>query len=172
MSFVLDSPCVRPQRSPKKMKTPLLIAIFIGVLAITGCNPVKSTAEADKAAAEFHALFDAEDFEQIFDTAHADFKASQPKKDTINFLRSVREKLGSVKSTNRTGWQANSMNMKTNVVLTFETEFENGQGVETFTYRVADGSAVLLGWHVNSNALIVTPTKGEQGSAHQSTTAP
>ena len=154
------------------MKTPFLTAIFIGVFLLTGCNPVKSTAEADKAAAEFHALFDAEDFEQIFDTAHADFKASQPKKDTINFLRSVREKLGSVKSTNRTGWQANSMNMKTNVVLTFETEFENGQGVETFTYRVADGSAVLLGWYVNSNALIVTPTKGEQGSAHQSTTAP
>ena len=147
------------------MKTPFLTAIFIGVFLLTGCNPVKSTAEADKAAAEFHKLFDAEDFEQIFDAAHSDFQASQPKEDTINFLRSVREKLGSVKSTNRTGWQANSMNLKTNVVLTFETEFENGQGVETFTYRIADGDAILLGWHVNSNALIVTPTKEEQGRA-------
>ena len=148
------------------MKTPLLIAIFVGALVLTCCNPVKSTAEADKAAAEFHALFDAEDFDQIFNTAHADFQASQPREDTINFLRSVRDKLGSVKSTNRTGWQANSINMKTNVVLTFRTEFENGQGVETFTYRVIDGSAILLGWHVNSNALIVTPTKGEQVGAN------
>jgi len=60
--------------------------------------------------------------------------------------------------------------MKTNVVLTFKTEFENGQGVETFTYRIADGSAILLGWHVNSNALIVTPAKGEQNAAGQSAT--
>lgn len=152
------------------MKTSFLTAIFIGVLVLTGCNPVKSTAEADKAAAKFHSLFDAEDFEQIFVTAHADFQASQPKEDTIHFLRSVREKLGSVKSTNRTGWLANSVNMKTNVVLTFETEFENGQGVETFTYRIADGSAILLGWHINSDALIVTPIKGEQAGAAQPAT--
>lgn len=154
------------------MKTPLLIATFVGSLFLTSCNPVKSTAEAEKAAAEFHTLFDAEDFEQIFDTAHADFKSSQPKVATINFLRSVREKLGPVKSTNRTGWQAKSFNMKTNVVLTFETEFENGRGVETFTYRIADGSAILLGWHVNSNALIVTQSKEEQAGDRQPATRP
>jgi hypothetical protein len=154
------------------MKTPQLIALFIGALILTSCNPVKSTAEADKAAAEFHALFDAEDYEKIFDAAHADFKASQPKVDTIDFLRSVREKLGTTKSTNRTRWQANSFNMKTNVVLTFETEFENGKGVETFTYRIADGSAVLLGWHVSSNALVVTKSKGEPGGAGQPAAAP
>lgn len=154
------------------MKTPLLIATFVVSLILTGCNPVKSTAEAGKAAAEFHALFDAENFEQIFDTAHADFKASKPKVDTINFLRLVREKLGPVKSTNRTGWQAKSFNLKTNVVLTFDTDFKNGRGVETFTYRIADGSATLLGWHVNSNALIVTPTEGEQVGADQPATAP
>ena len=117
---------------------------------------MKSTAEADKAASEFHGLYDVEDYDKIFDTAHADFKASKPKAEIISFVRSVREKLGKVKSSNRTGWQANSMNMKTNVVLTFSTEFENGKGEETFTYRIADGKATLLGWYVNSNDLILT----------------
>ena len=155
------------------MKTPLLIVILIGAFSLVGCNPVKGTAEADKAAAEFHALFDAEDYDQIFDTAHADFKASQPKVDTINFLQSIRDKLGPVRTTNRAGWQANSVNMKTNVVLTFDTEFENGRGVETFTYRIADGSASLLGWYVNSNALIVTKSKeGEQVGTEQPATRP
>lgn len=149
------------------MKTAFLTAMFIGALILSGCNPVKSTAVAEKAAVEFHALFDAEDFEKIFDTAHADFQASQPKEDTMSFLRSVRDKLGSIKSTNRTGWQANSFNLKTNVVLTFDTEFENGKAIETFTYRIADGNATLVGWYVNSNALVITTEKAEQDPALQ-----
>ena len=116
---------------------------------------MKSTAEADKAAADFHGLYDAEDYDKIFDTAHSDFKGLKPKAEVISFVRSVRDKLGKVKSSNRTGWQANSVNMKTNVVLTFSTEFMNGEGVETFTYRIEDGKAILLGWYVNSNDLIL-----------------
>ena len=147
------------------MKTIQLIAILIGSLVIASCNPLKSTAQADKAVREFHALFDANDYEKIFDAAHADFKAAQPKSDIIDFLRSVREKLGTIKTSNRTGWQANSLNMKTNVVLTFETEYENGKGIETFTYRIADGNATLYGWNVNSNALVVTNHIGEQDAS-------
>ena len=148
------------------MKTPLLSAVIISALILTSCNPVKSTAEADNAVVEFHALFDAEDYDKIFDTAHPDFKASQSQADTINFLRSVREKLGTIKSTNRIGWRVNSVNMKTNVVLTFETTFQNGKGVETFTYRISEGSASLLGWYVNSNALVVSQSE-EQADAGQ-----
>lgn len=143
------------------MKPSLLIAIFVSVFTLTGCNPVQSTSEADKAAAVFHDLYDDKEYEKIFEAAHSDFKASQSQANIVNFLRSVREKLGKVKSTSRNGWNINSVNMKTNVILTFETEFENGKGVETFTYRVNDGSALLLGWHVNSNALFMKQSKEE-----------
>lgn len=130
-----------------------IIWILAGAFLLASCNPVKSTAEADKAAAEFRSLYDGGDFERIFDDSHADFKAAQPRSETIDFLISIRDQLGAVKSTDRTGWQANSLNLKTNVVLTFSTEYENGTGVETFTYRIADGKAKLIGWFVNSNAL-------------------
>ncbi|HEY8960648.1 MAG TPA: DUF4019 domain-containing protein [Luteolibacter sp.] len=144
------------------MKALHKLLVFTPALVVAGCNPVKSTAEAEKAATEFHTLFDAEDYEKIYDSAHSDFKGSQPKAETLNFIRSVREKLGAVKSTTRTAWQANSYNLKTNVVLTYSTEFQHGNGIETFTYRVSDGTATLLGWHINSKDLIVTQTKAEQ----------
>ena len=140
--------------------------MLIGGLMLLNCNPAKSTAEADKAAAEFHSLYDAEDYDKIYDTAHADFKTAQPKVETVKFIRSVREVLGKVKSTTRTGWKANSMNMNTNVVLTFETEFEHGKGVETFTYRIENGSAVLLGWHINSlDYMVGKPPEGDRASS-------
>ena len=124
------------------MKVVFNTLAFATALLLASCNPVKSTAEAEKATAEFHARFDAEDYEKIYDSAHSDFKGSKPKTEIIDFMRSVREKLGPVKSATRTGWRANSYNLKTNVVLTYSTEFQNGSGVETFTYRISDGAYV------------------------------
>lgn len=140
------------------MQTLKLIPILLSIVFLGGCNPLKSTAEAEKAAVLFHTLYDDEDYDKIFDTAHADFKSAQPKVDTINFLKSVREQLGTIKTTNRTGWKANSFNLKTNVVLTYETEYQNGRGVETFTYRIANGGATLLGWHITSNDVVFPGT--------------
>jgi len=131
------------------MKTLIYITITIASIILTSCNSAKNTGEAEKAVKEFHVLFDAKEFEKIYNTAHADFKASQPKEHTIDFLRSLRENLGIVKSTKRTGWRVSSFDMKTNVILKFSTVFENAKGSETFTYRIVDGNAVLLGWNVN-----------------------
>ena len=133
-------------------------ALLLASMLLLGCNPVQSTAVAEIAVAEYHGLFDAQDFEKIYDTAHPDLKAGQPKEDLISFIKTVRGKLGTVKSADGTGWKASSYNFKTNVILTYLTQFEHGQGTETYTYRIADGKASLLGWHINSNALITNPS--------------
>jgi len=146
--------------------------ILVTALLLSGCNPLKNTAEAEKAVAEFHSRFDAEDFETIYATAHADFKAAQTKPKLIEFIRSVRDKLGKVKTAKRNGWQAKSHNLKTYVILTYSTEFEHGSGVEKFTYRIVDGRAVLLGWNINSRDLIVPVSKGKQNATDRTDTAP
>lgn len=135
-----------------------ITALLLSLLLLAGCNPIKSTAEAEKAASEFHALFNARNYEKIYDDAHPDFKATQPKADLVAFLRTIREKMGAVKSTTKTGWQASSVNLKTNANLAYSTQFENGKGSETFIYRIADGKASLIGWHVNSPVLISNPS--------------
>ena len=137
------------------MKLLQLASIIVGLLLFTGCNPIKSTAEGEKAVTGFHTLFDAENYDRIYDSAHPDFKASGPKAEAVDFIRSVRTKLGKIKASSRTSWRANSLNLKTNVVLTYATEYEHGKGVETFTYRIADGHASLVGWHINSRELVV-----------------
>ncbi|TDU72954.1 uncharacterized protein DUF3887 [Prosthecobacter fusiformis] len=132
-------------------------ATLLASILLIGCNPIKSTAEAEKAAVEFHGLFDSQDYEKIYDTSHPDLKAAQSKQELVAFIKAVREKLGTVKSSDRKGWKANSYNLKTTVVLSYATVFEHGQGTETFTYRIEDGKASLLGWHINSNALMSNP---------------
>ncbi|MDP4781017.1 MAG: DUF3887 domain-containing protein [Akkermansiaceae bacterium] len=152
------------------MKIIPLLALFLAAVILTGCNPIKDSALAEKEVPKFHALFDAEDFETIFDTGHPDFQAAQSKEDLIHFLTVVRGKVGAVKSTSKNGWQANSLNGKTNIVLTYKTVFENGDGTETFTYRVEGGKASLLGWHIDAPVILAaekTKIQEERASEEQ-----
>ena len=147
------------------MKKILILPLFLNILFLSSCNPVKSTSGAEAGVVEFHKQFDAGDFDKIFDTAHADFKASQPKEKVVEFLSAVHGKLGKVKSTRRVSWKVNSFNLKTNVILVYKTEFEKGSGVERFIFRIQDGKAGLYNWNVNSRELIVGPAKGKQKEA-------
>lgn len=132
------------------MKTMIMAAVS-SALVLAGCNPVKDTKAAEAAVTTFHSRWDAGDLEVIYDTSGPEFKAAGNKADALDFLKGVREKLGKVKTTRQTGWQANTFNMKTRIVLTHETVYENGKGTETFTYGVDGGNATLVGWHLRSN---------------------
>ena len=76
------------------MKLALIVFSILSVL-LFGCNPMKSTATAEAAVAEFHARFDAQDFETVYSEAHPEFQKSQPKEELISFISSVARKLGS-----------------------------------------------------------------------------
>jgi len=40
------------------------------------------------------------------------------------------------------------------ITITYKTEFEKGSGTETFTYAISSGTALLLGYRINSNDLL------------------
>ena len=67
------------------MKTASYILIALSSLFLAGCNPVKSSALADAAVVDFHVNFDTENYDKIFDDAHPDFKAAQPKAKVVEF---------------------------------------------------------------------------------------
>lgn len=45
--------------------------------------------------------------------------------------------------------------MKTTAVLTQNTEFERGKGVETFTFVVSGSSCTLQGYYINSQDMMI-----------------
>jgi hypothetical protein len=44
--------------------------------------------------------------------------------------------------------------MKASAVVTQNTEFEQGKGVETFTYVISGGSCTLQGYNINSQDMM------------------
>ena len=127
--------------------------MLAGFLLI-GCGSSKSKGTAEKAVVEFHHKLDNGDFGGIYAATHPDFKKASAEKDFVAVLAAVHRKLGNTVSADQAGWQINTINLQTNVMLSYKTQFADGDAVESFNYRIDGANALLLGYNINSQALI------------------
>jgi PBP1b-binding outer membrane lipoprotein LpoB len=135
---------------------PLLLAgVAVMALFLGGCSMAQDKSVAEGAVNDFHQRLDKGDFEGIYSAAHPDFKAASTKKDFVALLAAVHRKLGNFQSDEETNWNINSSNFTTTVVLVYKTKFDNGDGVETFTYRIQGDQALLYSYNINSPTLII-----------------
>ena len=85
------------------------------------------------------------------------------------FLTAVHRKLGLVTSTTNKGWEVNTnlsidAGSRTVVVMEQETRFDHGTGLETFSFFIEDGKALLVGYQINSRDLIIDLVTDEDGA--------
>ncbi|WP_028580876.1 hypothetical protein [Desulfogranum japonicum] len=139
--------------------TPTLLStsiILILSLFISSCsNFSEGKPKAEQALAEFYRNYNSPNFELIYDQAHEDFKKSTPRKEFLDFMMVVRQKLGEETESKNVGWKVNTHNLKTYVSLTQETTFQEGQAKESFLFRIQDEKAYLLNYNINSKDLIM-----------------
>ncbi len=132
-----------------------VLALCLGALFVFGCSAGEARSRAEEELVPtFHAQYDRNQFDAIYDGATDEFRKSTSKADYDQFMNAVRKKLGRVKSTSRQTWNVNVGTGGTRVVLTYDTEFENGKGSETFTFLQAGSEPKLLGYQINSNVLV------------------
>jgi hypothetical protein len=133
-----------------------LLAAFLACLLLASCrDTVEGKSLAEPQVAAFHEQLAAKRYEEIYSGAGEEFQKAAPKEKVTELFAAINRKLGKVKSTSTKTWNVRSMNLKTMVVLVMETEFEQGQATETFTFRVSDGKAVLLGYNINSLDMMI-----------------
>jgi hypothetical protein len=145
---------VHPERNSPLAKT-WLIAAFALILSACSAGADKSAAEAE--VRRFHQMFDAGRYAEIYRQAAPEFRQSSSEEVAVNFMRSIHERLGPVRSTAQQGWRVNLVSGGNIVILSYQTEFARARGVETFTYRVSGASAQLMGYHASSPVLTIAP---------------
>lgn len=123
-------------------------------LLVSACGMKENMEQADKEIERFHAYYDKQDYPAIWRTTSAEFRKITKQKEFEKLLVAVRAKLGAVKKAEQAGWQANTVNGISTVVINTKTAFEKGEGIETFTYVKQDSGLKLLGYNINSAALI------------------
>ncbi|MEQ1934374.1 MAG: hypothetical protein ABL962_10940 [Fimbriimonadaceae bacterium] len=133
-----------------------LLTLIVLILPLSSCKDMtKGKGMADAAIVDFHAKFNDAKYKEIYTASSADLKKASPEADFIKFVEAVHRKLGKHNKSTEAGWRVNTFNFKTTAVVTQNSEFELGKGVETFTYLIDGASCTLQGYHMNSQDMMM-----------------
>ncbi len=138
-------------------------ALAVALLAAAvACNPFAfwGDATAQRGAAEaaterFHLKLDLGQFDSIYQEADPDFRKAGAEKDANVLWRMVQRRFGTLQSDSLLNWNVSvTTNNGTVVRLVYYTTFSKEKATETFTWRIRDGKPALLGYNINSPALL------------------
>ena len=138
---------------PSRRWAGLAIALLIGTLLM--CAAPQDLTVAEEGVGRFHEQFSSGQFAAIY--AEADPALQEGgEAEFAEVMRRLREQYGDVRSSELTAskWQIGNVLLEdkpfsgTFVIMAYRTEFSSGPATETFTWRMTDGRAVLMGYVV------------------------
>lgn len=139
---------------PRTMKHWVMAAAALAVLA--GCSDTIHGVEfAEPAVARFREMMEARQFDRLYDSTGAEFKAATPRADGIALFAAVDRKLGKLRGARKISWNVNTNNGLTLVALVYESRYAEGEATETFTVKVSDGTGEIVGYNIQSLAMLV-----------------
>jgi Protein of unknown function (DUF4019) len=124
------------------------------VVSLCGCGAKQEIQTAEAAVGQFHEQLNAESYAQIYDASDAAMKNATPQDKFVALLDAIHRKLGWVKNSNRQTFFLNYGTNGKTVRLTYSTQFDNDRAAEEFIFRVDGKEAYLMGYHINSDALV------------------
>ena len=135
------------------MRRGLVAVVASGVLA--GCSAANDIPAAERGIAQFHQQLNAGAFDAIYSASGPEMKATTKQPELASFLAAVHRKLGDFQSGKTLGWNENIGTNGHFVAINYVATYARGVAQEGFAFRIDGGRAVLAGYHVNSNALIL-----------------
>lgn len=130
------------------------LAVVLFTMAVSACSMPGDTSIAEREVPRFHAALNAGQFSHLYDNGADELKKAATKNDFVKLLGAVNKKLGNVRGTEKQSWRINYHTSGTFAQLVYKTSYANGEATEQFVYRIKNDKAILVGYQINSNALI------------------
>lgn len=130
-----------------------VILAGLAALILTACNPMEVMDETEGAIAQFHDDWNAGNADAIWATTHREFREGPSQEEFRAAMAGFAQVLGDVESSERQGFDINTSNGVTTTVITMNTQFANGEGIEQFTYRDQGETQRLVYYYVESDLL-------------------
>jgi Protein of unknown function (DUF4019) len=142
------------RKIPATLSLPLMILTI--TVSMSSCGAYQDYKVGVDAVTDFHARLDAQQFAEIYAASDPDFKKSTKEIDFAALLGAVHRKLGNVKTAKFSNVNVNwSTDEGTLIHMEYDTAFEGGDASESFIWRAKKSGAMLYGYHIRSNALII-----------------
>jgi Protein of unknown function (DUF3887) len=137
----------------------LVFAMLGSTLLTTACascavGMVHGRKIGGAATEKFHRDWSNSDWDAIVHYCDPAMFENTPEPKLRKFFTAVHDKLGNEQSATEGGWRTNATTNGTFYMVSVNTHFDKGTGTETFTWKIIGDEAKLVGWHINSNALL------------------
>jgi hypothetical protein len=126
--------------------------LLAAAVALAGCSMGQDMSATDSAVADFHAKLNNGQFAAIAAAAGPELKNGST--DFPAFIEAIHTKLGTFRSTARMGFNDNINNGDHTFTAGYASVYSSGPATENFVYRLNGGKPVLIGYHVESAALL------------------
>jgi len=136
--------------------------VLLLALGLAACNPMENLEEATDQIDRFQTHFSFGEIDEMYKMVGREFRDTTSRDDFDEMVALISNRLGTVESTQRQSFNVNTTPMGTATVIVMQTDFEQGQGVETYTFRGNGQDMALIGWHVNSERLLITAQELER----------
>lgn len=120
------------------------------VLGLSGCGADEQATVADGEVDSFHKLWNAGEFEAVYDDAHVNFRNSQTDEEAVAKLERMKRSYGQFKSATRKSVTFSSDQNTPDLTLNYESVYEQGSAVEVFVYRITGKQALLVSYDIMS----------------------
>jgi opacity protein-like surface antigen len=129
--------------------------LLIAVVPAAGCSSRQNINAAKSEVSHFREQLADHKFAELYAETSNALKKSTTEEQFVQLLAAIDRKLGAVKNAEENGWKIDYNTSGTTVTLDFKTSFERGDATESFVYRIEGGKPLLVGYHINSNAMLV-----------------
>jgi hypothetical protein len=146
----------KPERKRTLLKWSLVATAILLAYFMWQCGSGMSAGArlSDDAVRHFHSQLDSEAYGDILGESDEAFQNSGNRDEIIKFLTGVHSKLGLSRGFTRTNIFVNATTSGTFIRVTYESTFDQGGAVETFTWRKAAGGLKLVSYQITSNIFI------------------
>jgi hypothetical protein len=129
--------------------------LTLTVLLLLSCSSKEQFEMAQACINRFHELLAAKKFDQIYAEASTDLKKSTTSADFSKFLAAIDRKLGVFRTAVNKNWSINYGTGGTLVTLSDQSQYEKGSALETFSFVISNGKAMLNGYNIQSQELLI-----------------
>jgi hypothetical protein len=137
-------------------KWSLAIAGILLILLAWECGSAlfSGASLADNAVQRFHGQLNGGKFEEISREADEGLSQGEKRDELFNFLEAVHRRLGDAETQKRINLRVNATTRGSFLISQYDTQFSQGQAIETFTWRKNGRALKLYEYNVQSTALL------------------
>jgi hypothetical protein len=136
--------------------TVAIVAVVLALLTWKAGSALRDGRDlANTSVNGFHLMLNGGQYEEICQEADGVFAGSGKHDEAVRFLEAVHTKLGAAGAEKLTNVRVNATTRGEIIVAQYNTVFEHGAAVETFTWLKSNGDLKLRGYYIQSNALVV-----------------